>query len=389
MGHPDEGQLRAYLDGALSGEECERVRAHLAACARCAHEAAAVQARGARVQASLAALDTPAEREPVPARVAWHRLRDYRERREQTMLNNLFAPRYRRRWMAVGVVLVLAVAFSFAPVRALAGDLLALFRVRKVEFVQVDPSRFDAGTLEAAAHRFESIMQQEVDTQRDGEPQVVDRATAQSRSGIPIRLPTALGSESQIILEPGLHADLRVDLPRVRTLLGELGYGDVQLPESIHGAQVSVDFYPAVVTTYGPCGQGDTSDAPASNVDAKGCTLFVQMRSPEASIPPGLDIDRLGQAYLQLLGMSAEEATRFSQRVDWTTTLVLPIPGSNRLASEDVEVDGVKGVLVYPRQQDSEVQRCLLVWVKDGIVYALYSRSAERQNAVDIAQSLQ
>ena len=62
-----------------------------------------------------------------------------------------------------------------------------------------------------------------------------------------------------------------------------------------------------------------------------GCTEYAQVPAPRASTPPELDLDQLGRAYLQLLGMSAQEAERFSQRVNWATTLVVPLPASANL----------------------------------------------------------
>jgi hypothetical protein len=56
-GHPDEGKLHAWLDGALSPDESARVEAHIASCAACS--AAAAEARGLVAAASriLTALD--------------------------------------------------------------------------------------------------------------------------------------------------------------------------------------------------------------------------------------------------------------------------------------------------------------------------------------------
>ena len=61
----------------------------------------------------------------------------------------LFSRRYRPAWVLVALVLALAVAFTFQPVRTLANDLLSLFRVRKIQFVEVNPANVpDDETLE-------------------------------------------------------------------------------------------------------------------------------------------------------------------------------------------------------------------------------------------------
>lgn len=53
MPHPDEGDLRALLDGAAGRMERVRLRAHLWRCARCRALFAEVRDRGARVAALL------------------------------------------------------------------------------------------------------------------------------------------------------------------------------------------------------------------------------------------------------------------------------------------------------------------------------------------------
>lgn len=309
------------------------------------------------------------------------------------MSRNLFARRYRPAWVAVALVLALAIAFSFAPVRALAGNLLALFRVQKIEFVEVDPERWpDEDTLEAAARQFESVMQDQVSITVDGEPQVVDEDTVRSLSTFPVRLPSALEDESHITLRPGVHATMQVDLPRIRALLTELGYGDTELPDSLDGADISVDFHSTVIAAYGACEPGNEEWAEAQGpTDFEGdCTVLTQMPSPSVSAPSELDIDQLGRAYLQLLGMSAEEATRFSQRVNWTTTLVVPVPRSPsmNLSYQDVNVDGVVGTFVRPPRRGQDQQEYLLTWVKNDVVYALLG-SGTVEDALHIAGSLQ
>jgi hypothetical protein len=174
---------------------------------------------------------------------------------------------------------------------------------------------------------------------------------------------------------------MQVDLPRVRALLRELGYDDVDLPDSLDGAEISAAFETVVAAAYGTC---ESKGA----VSKGACTEFVQLPAPEVSAPPELDIDQLGQAYLQLLGLSAAEAERLGERLDWTTTLIVPLPESANLRLEDVSVDGVTGTLIRPPNHSRYGQEYLLTWVKAGIVYALHGSGSTGQ-ALSIAGSLQ
>ena len=120
--------------------------------------------------------------------------------------------------------------------------------------------------------------------------------------------------------------------------------------------------------------------------DLSQCTTLMQFPSPEISAPPGLDIAGIGETLLQVLGMSPEEAAQFSRSVDWTTTLIIPIP---RYGTEyqDVFVDGVEGTLIMQSIR-SQFPEYLLIWVKDGIVYAL-AGPGDTTAALEIAESLE
>jgi hypothetical protein len=109
------------------------------------------------------------------------------------------------------------------------------------------------------------------------------------------------------------------------------------------------------------------------------------MPSPTISAPPGLDVQKIGEAFLQIMGMSAEEAARFAQSVDWSTTLVIPIP-RNGTSYQEVPVDGVTGTLIVQDMEGHEAQY-LLIWVKDGILYSL-AGSGNGSAALRIVNSL-
>jgi len=114
---------------------------------------------------------------------------------------------------------------------------------------------------------------------------------------------------------------------------------------------------------------------------------LIQLMTPTAIVPEDLDADRLGLALLQLLGVPAEEAARFSQNVDWTSTFVIPIP-QNAAKFEQVEVDGVEGTLIQTNvARDEGLQRYLLIWSKGGIMYAL-NGAGSKLDALTIAASL-
>ena len=114
------------------------------------------------------------------------------------------------------------------------------------------------------------------------------------------------------------------------------------------------------------------------------CTSFIQIPSPSVDAPPDLDVNQIGEIYLQVLGMSPEEAASFSKNVDWTSTFVIPVPQYSS-TNEQVPVDGVTGTLI--KYRESGRQAFLLIWVKDGIIYA-FGGPGKGNDALQIVASL-
>ncbi len=185
-------------------------------------------------------------------------------------------------------------------------------------------------------------------------------------------------------VQPSLSASMQINLRQAQGLLDELGHADVRLPKTLDGEYVNVDVPAAVVANYGDCQPqevNDDRDGPSSMMIGANCVNFIQVPSPTVSAPPDLDINQLGQAMLEVLGMSPEEAARFSQNIDWTSTLIIPVP-RYRAQYEDVTVDGVQGTLL-----SAGGGNYALLWVKNGVVYAITGRG-NKQAAVDMANSI-
>jgi len=306
-----------------------------------------------------------------------------------SLLKTWFSKRYRPAWAALVVVVILGLSLLSPPVRALAGNFLDLFRLQKIEVIEFSPSAvLGEGGFESAVRSLETVMDEQVTVSVEGEPQAVDEGTLRSLSSIRVRLPQRQEGEPHYALQPAASISIAVDLPRIQAVLSELGYEDVDLPPSLDGADVDVSLNPLVVAAYGACEPNTEAWAGAhgtSDFDGP-CTVLMQMRSPTVSGPAGLDVDQLGQAYLQLLGMSADEARRFSERVDWTATLLLPLP-KTEVTYQELLVDGVTGVLVRPTHNRLPQDEYVLMWVKDDIVYGL-SGIGSATDAVETANSL-
>lgn len=386
--HLNEGEIRAYLDQELNPVQRENVRDHLETCATCLEMVETLRVRTQQVGEDLSVLDYSSAEPHLSAEKARARLTariSDSEQKEGNMWDNFKSLLPRPAWITLAVIALLVVSLAFAPARAIANTFLGLFRVEQVRVVEF--SAQDMPGQLGSSSQFEYIMSNDVHIQERGEPQEVSSPEeASALTGIPIRLPTQIEGQETLEVLPGGDVTFNVDLEQIRTVLRDIGRADIELPESLDGATVFVDIQAGVQAKYGEC-EFDIEEDLESHQTPRGldCTTFLQIPSPTVSAPPGLDIVQIGEAFLQVTGMSPEEAADFARSVDWTTTLIIPVP---RYDSEhkEVQVDGVTGTLIqqYGYKIDDGY---LLIWVKDDILHAL-SGPGDSTAALKIASTL-
>ena len=390
--HLSEQEFKVYFAGGETDPEVMRIADHLVECPECQERADRFSATGIETSRQMSALAPGVEESAQPALLAFERFEQkYLEKENMSMFDRIFNRKYRFAWVAVGVVAILSVAMLFPQVRAIGSSFLGLFRVEQFTILQIDPENLEKQL--GSSSNFEYLLAEDVQIEEFGEMQEVTSKEEASRlAGFQVRIPGAGDGDAQLMLQPGARVSLLVDLPKVQALMDELGISDPKLPAELDGAEVSLELPVAVAAAFGSCDvspeivreAGVDPDGPLPDLGK--CVTLTQFPSPEISAPPGLDIARIGQAFLQVLGMTPEEAAQFGQNVDWTTTLVIPIP---RYGTEyqEVLVDDVEGTLIMQSQR-SEFPHYLLIWIKDGIVYAL-TGPGDVQSAVELANSLE
>ncbi len=374
--HVSHADLRAHADGELSNTRAAALVAHLAECPDCRVRLVAVNKQAARVQARLAALAPTRQEAPQPAQRARQAIQVRQRKDGNTMWKSLMARR--SLWAGLATVAVLAMAFSFAPVRAWAGEFLSLFRVEQIAVVPIDITGLSSlNGDQNLAEQISQLFAESVNvTKQPGEPVTADSADAASQlAGFTVRGLSAASGAATYLVQDGAAFDVTLDRARAQAVLDAAGRSDLQLPASLDGAQISVEIPTAVTVAYGGChstnsGEFETDAAHGNWDDHNTCVMLAQVPSPSVNAPPDLNVAALAELGLQFTGMSADEAHAFSQTVDWTSTLVVPIP-RNAASYEQVSVDGVTGTLIYRPADDGVPQRYVLMWVKDGIIYAL------------------
>jgi hypothetical protein len=316
----------------------------------------------------------------------------------------MFAGQRRFAWAAAVAAAILLMSLAFPSARSFAQRLLSTLRIEKVQTVALDLSALDGvpsnGKVQEAISQM--ISDNVVVTTNEKPLPASTKQDAASLAGFPVRLPAARTDAPQFHVE-GAHAfHMTVDRARLQDILDQAGRTDLILPASLDGASVSVQIPRSVGTAYGNCPQHQRNGAGSSSSSSSqsqqpaptpslpsNCVFFMQAPSPLVNVPSDLNLQQLAETALQFVGMSPTQARQFCQTVDWRSTLVLPIPPSVR-SYETVTVDGVQGTLMNTsnhRGPGGSGTGYALVWVKNGIIYALFG-SGDSSAAVQLANSL-
>jgi anti-sigma factor RsiW len=381
----DEGKLRAYLDRALSLQEMEQVKTQLAG----SPEARVILARLSQERDDFAQLLAPLAPPPGNRSAAPQALRrvqtqitgqsnpskniDLRER-ISTMFNKSFIKRYQPAIAIFTVVAITAILFSFAPVRTMAASLLKIFRVQTVQIVPVDEDHMEAMKNNPEIKGLIEELEPEIKVLTDSEPQKVDSlAEAAELVNFDIAeitaLPEGLGDPSSIMVHKQRVVQMNLDKDLLEAIF-EAAEIEISLPDSL-------DEEPIVVT------QPDTVIQKWQQ-DGKNVLEFVQMASPAIEYPDDLDLNALGVAGLQLLGMSKDEAEALAKTIDWANTLILPVPKNGQVSVTEISINGAKGFLFAEKDSDDEAA---VMWQNNGMSYFVNGDYAAEQ-MVEVAKSV-
>lgn len=390
--HLNDGQLRASLDGELDANELR----HLESCAECQTRQKLLEAQIHPIAERLSFLSSSAPDKSLSASTAWRKFNHEKlTQKETSMFRKLFASPLIK--YGASAALVIALILAFPATRALAGELLNLFRVQRVTVVPVDFTGLEQ--LDGAVgQNISQLISESVTMQKEpSDPVNVTSADEASQmAGFNVRAPQGV-TPSRISVMNGAAFTFTIDREKAQALLNEAGRGDLVLPAEVDGADVSVNIPASVSFAYGNCPEPSNEGEVEREIEReqettgspgrvyKDCIILAQIPSPEVSAPASLDIARLAQIGLEFTGMSAEEAAEFTNTVDWTSTLVVPVP-RNAATNQQISVDGVTGTLIERPSDDAP--QFALFWVKDGIIYTIGGLGNNSQRALEIANSL-
>jgi hypothetical protein len=160
-------------------------------------------------------------------------------------------------------------------------------------------------------------------------------------------------------------------------VLDALGLHDVEVPEELDGETAMITILPMVMTEF---------------AEGERRASLMQGPIPEVLMPAGVDLAQLGEIGLRMMGLPAVEAREFAKKVDWNTTLVVPVPPTATRfrqvlvgGSQGVEIEGP---IVDPETRVEKGNWNLLLWSKDGRVYGIRS-TMRLTDVLAMAHSLQ
>jgi hypothetical protein len=399
--HITDSSLRAYIDQQLPELEPGqiaargRIESHLQDCRDCRDRLAELSSIASQVNLHLAALNpTPAEA-PRPASLA---LRQFNQKETRPMFKIFSKRNLRPVWVTIAVIAALAVALTFQPVQALAASFLGLFRVQQVVILPINSNTIqNIQNNQDVSKAISQLFSDSVDVTRKATPpqQVADVATASKLAGFEVRQWKDSNLSSTITVSSGQAFTFTVNRDRAQKILDAMGNKDLQLPKDIDGAKIAVDIPSGVSIAYGDCptrrgdkqpGAASTDQPAATPTAAPDCLVLLQIPSPTVNTPSNIDPAQLAAIGLQALGMSADQAKSFSQKVDWSTTLVIPIP-TGEVTYQDVQVDGGSGYVLAPVNA-SATARYSVVWVKGGVIYSV-AGTGDPAQGLAVANDLQ
>jgi hypothetical protein len=284
---------------------------------------------------------------------------------------------------ALAVALV-AASFSLPAVRVAAQSALDLFRVHTFEAVEIDPARIDQLKKLQDEHGNDPAMmvfdKQEV-TQDPGKPMEYPSADlAGSAAGLPglrkpASLPSGLTFEKAAVTGPG-RARLTLHADRLQHVLDALGITDTRVPPGLDGQSITVHMPPHVMQLY---------------ANGNHHLSILEGTSPEVALPPGANLQQLGELGLRVLGLDAAEARRVAASVDWRSTLLVPVP-TNAASFRQVDVNGHKGLFIRMEgdgtgEGPKGKRGAMVMWTEGERVLAVQS-DLPNEEVLEVATSL-
>jgi hypothetical protein len=197
-------------------------------------------------------------------------------------------------------------------------------------------------------------------------------ALAASAAGLTLHEPALLPPGLVLVRTEmkGEHAArVKADINKLQAVLAALEIGDVDVPQGLDGQTATIRVPPIVRTVY---------------ANGKQEVSLFQARSPEITLPPGLDLPPLAEIGLRIAGLGRSEAHTLAQAIDWRSTMLVPIP-AGAAKFRQIDLHGTRGLFIEPESQRGPRG---VMWSRDGAIYAM-TGAIGSETLLQIAASVQ
>ena len=382
----DRGSLQAFLDHEVKDSQREEITKHLAKCAVC-REILQQLANNQQFTDELV-MNYLTSLENLNPSEAWDHLHKtllqadpFFENRINRSFNytskgvfNLMK-KYRGVAVVATVALAVTISLSFAPVRAMASDLLNIFRVNNFQTVTISPSDLSQmqKTLRQGAGKMTLGNIGQVEMNKTGINGGVTLGEAKGSVDFPLLIPQTLPTGYTLKgyqRISGTTLDFTLDTQKTNDILKSFG-ATTLLPDTLNGKTFTAKIPVVISATYG---------GPEN-------LTITQTRSPQLTAPSDTDINTIRDAILALPFLPDDLRRQLASINDWQHTFVVPnLNGS----TQNITVAGSSGVFISAPQESQKPKQFVsnaLLWQKEGVIYAITGNLTLQQGLI-VANSM-
>ncbi|HHV58133.1 MAG TPA: hypothetical protein GXX50_10300 [Firmicutes bacterium] len=383
----DRGRLMAYLDGELAADQQAELEAHLRTCSSCRADLAELRAEKDSVSRILADYEAQLAQQPFRSDAAWRRWCTRRERHGWKNSRNTkqgvreMFYRARRGVAAAAACALVAGALSFAPFRAAAANFLQVFRVERLQAVEVSRADIESVLDELRQKGGAASLGElgRVETVQEGSARKISSWAEAGRvlgRELPVpKLPAPLGLKEEYAAfdySPAFTLSFTLT-PKMNEVLQALGSRKL-LPAAVLGKKFSLHFPGLVRVHYARPRQ----DKAGPNQPYYLSLAF--FNAPELRVPEGVDVEELRSILLDLPILPSDLRQRLAAVRDWQHTL--PVPNLEG-GLHEVRIGDTTGL---GGEEHGQVQ---LMWQRGGLWHLLNADNLSLEQATAIAASLE
>lgn len=244
-------------------------------------------------------------------------------------------------------------AMLFVPqVQSAIADGLSVFRVQKVESVEVDLAELEKMGRELHSQVGEIDLEQfgNLNIKEQGAIEEIKLTEADDKVPFALKYPANFDLKQNVQVMGATDADFSLKVNEVNEILKQLGSKSM-LPEALEGENFNIYSTGNVSLTYA--------------VDGKQVTL-TQMQSPQITVPKNVNTNELRDLLIALPVVPEDIKSQLKNVRDIENTLLVPTDKNNK--DNVVTIGGTQGVL------HSNVHFNELIWLEDDVMYSLKTR---------------